>query len=554
MAQSNHNRRIMKAIQATPLKGLECEPHVHALERLHAITVDASLGLEEKIRQLLDLGREVFGLSLAIVSHIEGEDYTVEHVIGPDGTPEPGTHFELGQTYCVHTLAADGPTGFHHAGQSEIRSHPCYQGFGLEAYLGIPLMVDGHRYGTLNFSDLAARSHPFDDNDYSLLRLFALWIGAEIARERHQVALEHQRLLFKSIFQHAPDAVVLTNTERRVVMVNPAFTELFGYTSEEAVGQKTATFYDSPEDFDHQGELRYHDEAEPASAPYQVNYRRKDGGIFTGETVGSVVRDNKGRVLGFLGHIRDITERRRIEQMKDEFISTVSHELRTPLTSIRGVLGLLSGGALGDLPVQVRELLELADKNSQRLLHLINDLLDMEKITTGHMEFVVQRHELMPLITQSLKANEHYARQFSVNFVLAESAPGCHVDVDEERFGQVMSNLLSNAIKYSPAGSEVTVRAERLGDHVRISVEDQGPGVPEAFHDKIFHKFCQADGSTSRSKGGTGLGLSISKAIMQRLHGEIGFDSKPGTGAKFWIELPLSAQPTVSRRSTRQIP
>lgn len=535
------------------------EREIRALQRLHAIMSDRGPDADARIRAVLELGREVFGLRLAIVSHIVGSRYTIRHVVGPQGHPEPGTRFDVRGTYCVHTLAANGPLGFHHAGESEIRTHPCYQNFQLEAYLGVPLVVDGERYGTLNFSDPEPRA-PFGPGELSLVGLFAHWIGTELARARDHAELERQRLMTESIFRDAPDAMAVTNTHRRILAVNPAFTRLFGYPAEELIGRSTDLLYAAPADYLHHRPHALAEDSSRQGLPYEVEYRRKDGRRFPGETVISLLRDPEGRLLGFLGHVRDITERKRVEKMKNDFVSTVSHELRTPLTSIRGALGLLLGGAMGELPAPMRELVMLADKNSQRLLHLINDLLDMEKIASGRLEFVVRRQPLMPLIEQAIHANRHYAGRFGVRLELVERVPDLWVDVDEDRLGQVFANLISNAAKFSPRGGRVRLGAARRGAWVRISVSDDGPGVPMEFRDKIFAKFSQADASDSRARGGTGLGLSICQAIVTRLGGRIGFDSIPGQGAQFHVDLPIRAEtaadksPAFAARASRTRP
>jgi PAS domain S-box-containing protein len=276
--------------------------------------------------------------------------------------------------------------------------------------------------------------------------------------------------------------------------------------------------------------------------------RHRQGHWIWVESRGRVVgRDAAGRALRMIGTNMDITERKRAEQLKSEFVSTVSHELRTPLTSIGGALGLACGGALGALPAQAREMLEIAYRNSQRLTHLINDLLDMEKLAAGKMGFDLREAELMPLVEQALQSNRAYAESYRVALVLGERADGVRVRVDAGRLQQVLTNYLSNAVKFSPAGAAVQVRV-RAGTGVepgwvRVEVSDEGPGVPLEFRERIFQKFSQADASNTRQKGGTGLGLAISKELMERMQGRVGFESQPGHGACFWFELPVAGTP-----------
>ena len=179
--------------------------------------------------------------------------------------------------------------------------------------------------------------------------------------------------------------------------------------------------------------------------------------------------------------------------------------------------------------------------SSQRLVRLVNDILDVEKFSAGQMRFEFQTVPLAHLVQQAVDANEGYARKFHVRIELKPIDPVCQVSVDPDRFIQVMSNLLSNAAKYSPPDGAVRVQAEMRGAHVRVSVRDDGPGIPEAFREHIFEKFSQADASSTREKGGTGLGLHIAKRFVEHMQGRIGFDSETGRGSTFWIELPAEA-------------
>ncbi|HEY0961281.1 MAG TPA: ATP-binding protein [Pseudomonadales bacterium] len=242
----------------------------------------------------------------------------------------------------------------------------------------------------------------------------------------------------------------------------------------------------------------------------------------------------------FVAIVRDITQRKRIEQMKSEFVSTVSHELRTPLTSISGALGLVAGGALGDVPAPALDMIHIAYNNSRRLTHLINDLLDIEKIAAGKVVFDMQVQPLMPLVDQAVEATRTYGSENKVTLRVVQSVTGVDVRVDSQRLQQVLSNLLSNAIKFSPEGGSVDIVVEHRAPKVRISVCDHGRGIPEEFRNRIFQKFAQADASDTRRQSGTGLGLAISRELAERMNGHLDFDSVPGDGACFWLELPVA--------------
>jgi signal transduction histidine kinase len=251
--------------------------------------------------------------------------------------------------------------------------------------------------------------------------------------------------------------------------------------------------------------------------------------------------------------MRDITDTKAIERMKAEFVATVSHELRTPITSIRGSLGLIAGGATGPLEDKTRNLVEIALRNSDRLARLINDLLDMEKMETGKMQFEMQAQPLAALIEQAVEANSGYAQGFNVRYAIRSAPASINVITDSFRLLQVMSNLLSNAAKFSPAHSTVEINVKDgyvNGVAVaRVEVTDKGPGIPAEFHARIFQKFSQADASDARIKSGTGLGLAICKTIIEQMHGKIGYETELGVGTTFYFEIPQAAPSTSANGS-----
>jgi signal transduction histidine kinase len=256
----------------------------------------------------------------------------------------------------------------------------------------------------------------------------------------------------------------------------------------------------------------------------------------------------KGQIetRGLLRALRYAVERKRLERLKDEFVSTVSHELRTPLTSIAGSLGLLMGNAAGHLPDAAVHLLAIAHTNSQRLVRLVNDILDIEKMESGQIVFKFGRVELRPLIEQAIEANRGFAQGSGVRIRLEDASADCDVRADPDRLAQVVTNLLSNAIKFSPADNEVVVAIKKRNDVISISVRDHGPGISDDFKPHIFERFAQADASSARQKGGTGLGLSIVKQIVERLGGAVGFADARGGGTIFHVKLPCWQQGVAS--------
>ncbi len=238
--------------------------------------------------------------------------------------------------------------------------------------------------------------------------------------------------------------------------------------------------------------------------------------------------------------IRDITERKKVERLKNEFVSTVSHELRTPLTSIRGSLGLVLGGISGEISSQTRTMIEIAYKNTERLVRLINDILDIEKIESGKLVFEMRPLDIVSLVEQTLEANQAYGQEYGVSIELVQFEEGLKVRGDNDRLTQVLTNLISNAVKFSPQGGTVKIGVERYKTGLlRVSIKDDGPGIPLEFQNRIFQKFAQADNSNTRQKGGTGLGLSIARAIVESHGGELDFETDIGIGTSFYFDLPL---------------
>jgi signal transduction histidine kinase/integral membrane sensor domain MASE1 len=255
----------------------------------------------------------------------------------------------------------------------------------------------------------------------------------------------------------------------------------------------------------------------------------------------------EGNHSGAITLVRDISDAKRADRLKREFVSVVSHELRTPLTSIRGSIGLVAAGATGELPPKAKQLLEIAYRNTDRLSALIDDILDIEKIEAGKAQLTLRRTQLSPLLELAMEANAGYATSCEVSLQLHHPFPAVEVNVDANRLLQVMANLLSNAAKFSPRGGRVDVTVTLRAGRVRVCVRDNGPGIPADFREQIFQKFSQADGSDTRSKSGTGLGLAISKALIERMHGTIDFESQPGCGASFFFELPIVTSDQVTR-------
>jgi PAS domain S-box-containing protein len=357
---------------------------------------------------------------------------------------------------------------------------------------------------------------------------------------------EKARLL--AVINNVVDGIITINEKGIIETFNPAAARIFGYPSTEVIAQNFKILI--PES-DHDGYDDYLlnrvsiDAQRLKGMGHEIIGLRKDGSTFPMEMALSTLLI--GDQNHFAGIIRDITERKRIELMQKEFISTVSHELRTPLTSIRGSLGLILGGVVGKLPEKVHALLAIASNNSERLITLINDILDIEKITAGKMDFKYTVANLIPVIQKSLDYNKGYGDPLNVKFVFEASLnEKVIVRIDEKRIEQVMSNLLSNAAKNAPSQSEVLITVTTSIGKAHIAVHDHGKGIPEGFKSRIFSKFAQADSSDTRQKGGTGLGLSITKGIVEQHGGVIYFESDVNSGTTFYVDLALHELPEVA--------
>lgn len=251
------------------------------------------------------------------------------------------------------------------------------------------------------------------------------------------------------------------------------------------------------------------------------------------------VSDNPELIM--IGSVQDVTERMRLQQMKDEFISTVSHELRTPLTSINGALKLLLATQSSSMTEKGQKLLQVASSNSSRLQHLINDLLDIEKLIAGKMNFELKTQPILPLLQQAISDHSTFIEKAGLQLKLDITPPAdqAKVVLDEHRLQQILANLLSNAMKYSPQQGVVTVQARLAGSELEIAIQDQGPGIPLAFHDHLFERFSQADASSAKEKGGTGLGLALCKELVEGMGGRISLDTGYQQGARFCIWFSL---------------
>lgn len=359
------------------------------------------------------------------------------------------------------------------------------------------------------------------------------------AVESRDASLRKSEAYLQAIVDNTIDGLITVDPHGTILRYNRGCENIFGYASSEAIGRNISLLLPQLEDKQHGGDLQryFHSGARRfIGVRRELKGRHKDGHLIDIEI--AIAQINVGDEVIFSGIVRDITERKKIEQIKAAFVSTVTHELRTPLTSIMGSLALLRAGTLGPLSEKAARMINLAFSNGARLVKIVNEILDIDKIEAGGLKLELQNENLKALIEQAAEQNAGYASQHDAHIVVEEIPGDIVVETDPDRFQQVMGNLLSNAAKFSPSRGRITIAAKMQDAIVRVSIADQGPGIPPPFQARIFEKFAQADSSDTRERGGTGLGLSIAKAIIERLGGEIGFETRLGEGTTFYFELP----------------
>ncbi len=421
---------------------------------------------------------------------------------------------------------------------------------GVRGAFGFPVQVGGEIVAVLEF--FAPEEVEADQALLALAENVGAQLGQVVARQQAAEAVRENEVRLRATFDTVLDAVIVIDEGGFIESVNPATLKIFGYDPAELVGRNVTRLMPEPYRSDHDGYLtRYFETGDPhiLGRSREVTAQRKDGTTFPADLSVNEMRLSSGRQ--FVGTLRDITERKRVQELKNEFISTVSHELRTPLTSIGGSLGLVSAGAVGELSDEGRKLIDIAYRNAQRLTRLINDILDLEKIESGRLEIEIRPLPLESCLAEALEANRPFAETCGVRCVLREPVPVVAILADGDRMQQVLTNLLSNAAKFSPDGEEIVLEAVVAAGRARIAVRDRGPGIPDEFRGRLFEKFSQAGKVSTRRVGGTGLGLSICRAILDEMNGNISFETEVGRGTTFFVELPLAGSPSEAEPARR---
>jgi PAS domain S-box-containing protein len=496
------------------LRGLEARDEaqkalgrsVRSLRRLYEIT--SAPGGTDKFQGLLELGCEYFGLSGGVLSRARGDRWEVVAAHPAHGEPRAGT------------LLDEPPCGPSHAG----------------AHLSAPVRLAGREDATLCFADAAPRAAPFAEGDRDFLRILAQWVGGEIERVQAEAVLRGREERYRSLVESASDLIYTTDAEGRLTYVNPPFVRTSGYSEAELLGRPAIALVREDERREVQRFYRQQwEEARPVSY-HRIPIVTRDGReIWLGQNW--VLLTEGGEAVGAQAVARDITRQYETERMKDEFLSVVSHELRTPLTAIRGSLGLLASGKMGTLQERGQKMLEIAARNTDRLVRLINDLLDLEKMASGKETMERRAVPAADMVSQAAEVMRPMAAQAGVS--IATSSTDATVWADSDRVLQVLTNLLSNAIKFSSAGDSVRLEAERVGDEAVFRVRDEGRGIPADKLEAVFGRFQQVDSSDAREKGGTGLGLPIARNIAEQHGGRLWAESVWGKGSTFTLAIPV---------------
>ncbi len=529
------------------------ESSVNPLRAFHNIVANQAISFDEKVKQLLSFGRELFGLEIGIVSKVVNQTYLILYVESPIPELTPGMTFTLEETYCTHTLKAQQATGFHHAGRSEIASHPCYSKQGLEAYLGAPIHVNNEAYGTVNFSSPNPVA-PFPHGAYDYVELIAQWLGAEIARNEAMARLSAQAATLDKLEKVGKIGTWSVDLRSGHIDWSEQTKLIHEVDADYAPTLETAlAFY--PEGEQREKVQQVVDHAIKNGQPWNIRAQlitaqgKARWVVSRGE-----VEMHDGQCIKLFGTFQDVTlnverakelqlAKEKAEQaskVKSVFLANMSHEIRTPMNSILGTLQLLSQASLEPT---LQTLVSKAGYSAKTLLTIVNDVLDYSKIEANQLTLENAPFSALE-ISDSVMSDllpEAETRQISLTLESVDDFVDGWAG-DAVRIRQILLNLVSNAVKFTHEGG---VRVELLSSPptekpwLQFNVSDTGIGMSEEVQQLIFERFVQADSSTTRKYGGTGLGMSITISLVNLMGGDLQVNSQPGLGTLISVRLPL---------------
>ena len=431
---------------------------------------------------------------------------------------------------------------------TDVRKNPIYRNRSMEregviSTAAAPVMSKNRVLGIMVVG--SRQLHRFRKREIELLMAFGSQLGAALENAELYDEVNKSKVYIENLVENAADLIITTDLDDRILTWNRGAEVLFGYDKDEVIGKHLSILL-PPERFHELEEMRVKVQISGALRDIEIRSKKKDGVMIYLSLSVSPVRDLDGKIVGFLRVAKDITEKKRYERrlkeldkMKSDFVSNVSHELRTPLTSIKGSVDNMLDGLTGSLNEKQIRYLNRIKSNTDRLSRLINDLLDLSRIESGHVEV---RPTNLPLTALAEEVAEHMkalAAEKLIRIEIPPADPKVTAWADRDKVTQVLMNLISNAVKFTPRDGKITVALEKNGsDYIQISVADTGPGILPEERNRIFSKFYQVANVDKQKPKGSGLGLAISKALVEMHGGKIWMESEVGKGSTFYFTLP----------------
>src|SRR5262245_9405034 len=414
---------------------------------------------------------------------------------------------------------------------------------GLRSAAFVPIMSKYRVLGLMMVG--SSKFHKFSKGEIHLLDTFGSHLGSALENARLYDEVSKGKAYIENLVENAADLIISTDLDDHILTWNRGAEVLFGYSKDEVIGKQLSILL-PPERVHELEEMRAKVQISGALRDIEIRSKKKDGVMIYLSLSVSPIRDLDGKIVGFLRVAKDITEKKRYERrlkeldkMKSDFVSNVSHELRTPLTSIKGSVDNMLDGLTGSLNEKQIRYLNRIKSNTDRLSRLINDLLDLSRIESGHVEV---RPTNLPLTALAEEVAEHMkalAAEKLIRIEIPPADPKVTAWADRDKVTQVLMNLISNAVKFTPRDGKITVALEKNGsDYIQISVADTGPGILPEERNRIFSKFYQVANVDKQKPKGSGLGLAISKALVEIHGGKIWMDSEVGRGSTFYFTLP----------------